>query len=100
MTIGDSVTTIGDEAFYNCYRLTSVTIPDSVTTIGYAAFYGCSSLKTVYCKRSTPPTGGYNMFYGNASDRKIYVPAGSGADYKEKQYWSTYKDYIYESSSL
>ena len=40
------------------------------------------------------------MFDYNASDRKIYVPAGSGADYKEKQYWSTYKDYIYESSSL
>jgi len=36
------------------------------------------------------------MFDGNASDRKIYVPAGSGADYKEKQYWSKYKDYIFE----
>jgi hypothetical protein len=35
------VTSIGDEAFYNCYNLISVTIPNSVNTIGKRAFYGC-----------------------------------------------------------
>ena len=45
LTIGDSVTTIGDYAFQRCSRLTSVTIPDSVTTIGEEAFRGCSSLQ-------------------------------------------------------
>ena len=40
-TIGDCVTTIGDEAFDNCMTLTSVTIPNSVTTIGENAFNGC-----------------------------------------------------------
>ena len=38
---------IGDSAFYNCSRLTSVTIPDSVTSIGDSAFWGCSSLTSV-----------------------------------------------------
>ena len=33
--------------FRNCISLTSVTIPNSVTTIGYEAFYGCSSLTEV-----------------------------------------------------
>ena len=41
ITIPDSVTTIGNNAFENCDSLTSVTIPDSVTTIGDSAFYNC-----------------------------------------------------------
>jgi hypothetical protein len=40
VTIPDSVTSIGDKAFDNCFRLSSVTIPDSVTSIGNYAFEG------------------------------------------------------------
>ncbi len=46
--VPDSVTTIGDAAFYGCYSLADITIPDSVTTIGYAAFEDCDSLTDVY----------------------------------------------------
>lgn len=58
MTIGDSVTSIGGYAFYNCFGLTSITIPDSVTNIGYSAFYGCYRLVEVYNKSSLTITAG------------------------------------------
>ena len=94
VTIPDSVTVIGYEAFYYCYSLTSITIPDSVTTIGNYAFYYCRSLKKVYCKAVTPPAGGYDMFYDNASVRKIYVPTESVEAYKSASGWSIYADSI------
>lgn len=37
--IGDCVTSIGNETFYNCWYLNSIIIPDSVTTLGDSAFF-------------------------------------------------------------
>lgn len=48
LIIGDSVTKIGQYAFYNCTRLTSIVIPDSITAFLAVAFLGCSNLKNVY----------------------------------------------------
>ena len=55
--IPDSVTSIGDWAFYDCYALTSVVIGDSVTSIGYDAFYHCSSLTSVVLPDSVTSIG-------------------------------------------
>ena len=41
LVIPNSVTSIGNYAFYRCSSLTSVTIPNSVTSIGNAAFWDC-----------------------------------------------------------
>lgn len=47
IVIPDGVTSIGDNAFYNCSSLTSVTIGDGVTSISNSAFSGCSSLTDI-----------------------------------------------------
>ena len=47
VTIPNSVTSLGERAFYECPGLTSVTIPNSVTSIGSRAFYCCSDLASV-----------------------------------------------------
>ena len=45
--IPDSVTDIGNSAFYNCSNLTSITIPGSVTSVGNRAFYSCTDLTKI-----------------------------------------------------
>ena len=57
ITIPNSVTSIGDNAFIGCSGLTSVTIPNSVTSIGSSAFYGCSSLISITIPNSVTTIG-------------------------------------------
>ena len=52
-----SVISIGSYAIYR--GLTSVTIPNSVTSIGYQAFYGCTSLTSVTIGNSVTSIGSY-----------------------------------------
>ena len=50
--IPDSVTSIGERAFWYCRSLTSITIPGSVKEIGKNAFIRCKNLKTVHLPRA------------------------------------------------
>ncbi|MCL1930783.1 MAG: leucine-rich repeat domain-containing protein, partial [Treponema sp.] len=55
--IGNSVTSIGNSAFYNCTSLTSVTIPNSVTSMGNS-FTNCTSLTSVTIGNSVTDIAG------------------------------------------
>ena len=47
VVIENGVTSIGDNAFFECQNMVSVTIPNSVTVIGIQAFYHCTSLASI-----------------------------------------------------
>ena len=72
-TIPNSVTSIGDEAFYCCARLTSITIPNSVTSIGDWAFEYCTGLTSITIPNSVTSIGDW-AFSGCRSLTSITIP--------------------------
>ncbi len=55
--IGESVTSIGEYAFFQCNSLTSFMIPNSVTNIGCRAFDRCTGLSSVIIPNSVTSIG-------------------------------------------
>jgi len=61
--IPNSVTSIGEAAFYGCSSLTNIIIPNSVTSIGEAAFNGCSGLTNIIIPNSVTSIDDYAFQY-------------------------------------
>ena len=91
--IPETITAIKPYAFKSC-RVNYVSMHEDISSVGDEAFYECG-LKEVYCKSSTPPIGGDDMFEHNSSELKIYVPETSVDAYKTTDGWKDYAYYIY-----
>ena len=75
VTIPDSVTKIGEEAFRGCKGLTSITIPAGVTEIGCAAFWYCTGLTSVTIPDGVTEIGG-GTFADCTGLTSVTIPAG------------------------
>ena len=76
ITIPNSVTSIGENAFSYYSGLTSITIPNGVTSIGKNAFGSCSGLKSVTIPNSVTAIGDM-AFSGCSGLTSISVESGN-----------------------
>lgn len=112
----NSVTTIGNYAFYQCDKLTniilpnnlkkigefafrwcevltSISIPSNVETIGDYAFKGCNNLESVYCFWKNPIKIN-NTCFDHSSKQILYVPDGYYDVYWLAKGWGEFKTII------
>ena len=74
-SIRKGVKVIANDAFDDCYSLTSINIPDGVTSIGDWAFCGCESLTNINLPDSMASIG-HSVFSGCLSLTSISIPDG------------------------
>lgn len=72
ISLGDSIKTIGDSAFYGC-PFVEISLPDGIESIGTSAFYTCKKLRKIKM-----PAGlkyiGMNAFGYCESLESLYIP--------------------------
>ena len=124
MTIPSGVTSIGNQAFYDCSGLIiffirsgvtcfvnsyffglsgmrSLSIPSGVTSIGKWAFRGCSGLTSIYVYPEKLPELGIDIF--NRCDAKnctVYVPKGTYDAYKSSEFGYFEKIVEFDASGI
>lgn len=72
----DTVTYIGDYAFFDCIALESIVISDSVKSIGNSAFSECENLASVIIGSGVEVIGSY-AFEGCTALKSVNIPAAA-----------------------
>ncbi len=93
LVIGNNVTAIGENAFAGISTLKKVTIGESVKTIHNNAFYNCVNLETIFNYRPTP-TNAYSTAFDGVDKFEciLYVLPNSIDMYKNASVW---RDFYY-----
>lgn len=97
----ETVTSIGESAFYQCCSLTHITLGSNVKTIASQAFSKCERLAEIVCKSTTPPVIADGTVFEKVptsptltvlAGTTLIVPAGSVAAYRQAPYWSAFEN--------
>jgi hypothetical protein len=100
-TVPGTVTVIGDDAFYGCSSLTSVSLGTSITGIGSAAFAYCSSLTNITVSLANPDyssSGG--VLFDKLQQTLIAFPAGLAGSYLVSNSVTNIADQAFAGCSL
>lgn len=60
--IGEGITSVGKNAFYECRELSSVSLPEGMTEIKENAFYRCSQLSSINIPSTVKTIGPYALY--------------------------------------
>ena len=88
ITIPTGVAKIGHSAFNKSNLLSSVTLPATLTAIGDWAFDDCNNLKEVICYAPQPPT--ISKYTFSDISPTVYVPKNTVTIYQNAPYWMTF----------
>ena len=81
--IPNTVTSIGNSAFYGCSGLTSIEFPNSLTSIGQEAFSYCYGLTSIEIPSSVTSIGSYAFFRCNGIEQIIVASDNAYYDSRE-----------------
>lgn len=88
--IPETVTSIGDGAFFSCSGLTEITIPSSITSIGDRAFMGCENLAVINSEIEEPFEISEETF--SNYDATLNIPDGTYDKYINVSSWNQFKN--------
>ena len=92
LEIPESVVSIGEEAFYNCWGLEGIIFPEGLESIRNGAFYQCYGIGSIVSKSDIPPYIMGNAFDGVAKDNfTLEVPESAITLYQTEPGWMDFK---------